>query len=197
MTFGQAAALYMQRVDVNVSLKSATKHYWNALLAALLRNWPGLGELEIRRITATACRDWATRQAKTASPSRFHNAVALLRHIINIAIESEAGEIVVNGDSEEGTKNGEIRRLPMIPQARERFAKMREARADEPSTAGVLVVRECQKSMERAASKIGMTRITHHDLRHFFANVSIESGGPFCQSSSHGLRCAAHSPPGC
>ena len=30
--------------------------------------------------------------------------------------------------------------------------------------------------MDSAAKKIGMTRITHHDLRHFFATVSIESG---------------------
>ena len=30
--------------------------------------------------------------------------------------------------------------------------------------------------MDRAAKKIKMARITHHDLRHFFATVSIESG---------------------
>jgi integrase len=37
-------------------------------------------------------------------------------------------------------------------------------------------VRECQKSMDRAAARVGMARITHHDLRHFFATVAIESG---------------------
>ena len=30
--------------------------------------------------------------------------------------------------------------------------------------------------MDRAADKIGLARITHHDMRHFFASVSIESG---------------------
>jgi integrase len=250
MTFGQAAALHMRRVDENVSLKRRTKLYWKVVLASLLKNWSGLEELEIRRISASACREWAARHAKTASASRFNNAVALLRHVIDIAVEdgivyanpaaaltrktvrpkqlelptraefssfvaemrkahsrdsqncadlvqglaftgcriAEAGqiewrdlnftggEIVVKGDPEEATKNGEIRRVPMIPQARELFGKMRQARADEPSTEKVFLVRECQKSINRAAEKIGMARITHHDLRHFFATVSIESG---------------------
>ena len=64
----------------------------------------------------------------------------------------------------------------MIPEARELFQKMRESRADEAPTDKVFLVRESQKSMDRAARKIGMARITHHDLRHFFATVSIESG---------------------
>jgi integrase len=64
----------------------------------------------------------------------------------------------------------------MIPQARELFAKMREARPDEPPTAKVFLVHESEKSMTRAAKKTGMARITHHDLRHFFATVCIESG---------------------
>ena len=35
---------------------------------------------------------------------------------------------------------------------------------------------ECQNSMTHAAAKIGMKRITHHDLRHLFATICIESG---------------------
>lgn len=88
----------------------------------------------------------------------------------------ETGEILVKGDPEEATKNGEIRRVPMIPQARELFEQMRHDRVNEPSSAKVFRVHECQHTMDRAAKKIGMARITHHDLRHFFATVSIESG---------------------
>ena len=91
-------------------------------------------------------------------------------------LDFEAGEIVVKGDPEDRTKNGEIRRVPMIPQARELFQKMRAGRAEEPLSAKVFLVHENQKSMDRAGKKIGMARITHHDLRHFFATVSIESG---------------------
>jgi integrase len=86
------------------------------------------------------------------------------------------GEIIVRGDAEEATKNGEIRRVPMIPQARELFQRIRKGRGAEASAKKVFLVNECQKAMDRAAKKIKMTRITHHDLRHFFATVSIESG---------------------
>lgn len=86
------------------------------------------------------------------------------------------GEVLVKGDPEEATKNGEIRRVPMIPGARALFERMISERPDDPKTAPLFRVRECQKSVDRAAKKIGMERITHHDLRHFFATVCIESG---------------------
>ena len=39
-----------------------------------------------------------------------------------------------------------------------------------------MLVRECQKAMDRAALKTDISRITHHDLRHLFATRCIESG---------------------
>jgi integrase len=250
ITFGQAATLHMQRLEERVTIKRRTRKYYRETLDAMLKSWPELSGTEIRRITPKACRDWASRYAKTASSNRYNNSLSLLRHIIDLAIENgviysnpaiglerktirgkklelptrkqfaefitemrrahsrdsqncadlvqglaftgcrigesgqiewrdldfEAGEIVVKGDPEEGTKNGEIRRVPMIPQARELFLRMRADRADEPVSAKVFLVHESQKSIDRAAEKIGMSRITHHDLRHFFATVSIESG---------------------
>ena len=85
-------------------------------------------------------------------------------------------EILVKGDPDEATKNGEIRRVPMIQQAKDLFQQMRLDRADESASAKIFRVHECQHSMDRAAEKVGMPRITHHDLRHFFATVCIESG---------------------
>jgi integrase len=250
MTFGQAAALHMERVNKSVGIKHRTRQYWKQTLDALLRSWPDLADTEVKRITATTCRDWAARYAKVASASRFNNTLAFIRHVIDIAIEkgvlyanpavgmdrkpvrpkqlelptrtqfaafvaemravhsrdsqncadfvqglaftgcriSEAaqiewrdvnfatGEILVKGDPEENTKNGEIRRVPMIPGARELFTRMRETRSDEPVSSKVFLVQHSEGSMTRAAKKIGMARITHHDLRHFFATISIESG---------------------
>ena len=37
-------------------------------------------------------------------------------------------------------------------------------------------ISECQKSIDAACVKIGIKRITHHDFRHLFATVCIESG---------------------
>jgi integrase len=53
---------------------------------------------------------------------------------------------------------------------------MRRERAGEPLDAKLFRVGECQKSLDRAAKKVGADRITHHDLRHFFATRCIESG---------------------
>lgn len=53
---------------------------------------------------------------------------------------------------------------------------MRADRADESGTASVLRVPEAQKAMDVAAKKVGIARITHHDLRHLFATVCIEAG---------------------
>src|SRR4029453_1424263 len=187
---------------------------------------------------------------KTASPTNYNNTVALLRHILNVAIEAgviystpaaalrraairgkeitlpsidkfnallaemrdghsrysphcadfaaglaftgcrkgeasqitwrdvdfEAGEIVVRGDSETATKNWTVRRVPLIPDARALFERMRNEREGEPLDAKVFRVNECQKALDRACKKVGTDRITHHDLRHLFATRCIESG---------------------
>ena len=91
-------------------------------------------------------------------------------------VDSQAGEIVVRGDADTGTKNWELRRVPLIPDARALFARMRSEREGEPLDAKVFGVRECQKALDRACIKVGAERITHHDLRHLFATRCIESG---------------------
>jgi integrase len=91
-------------------------------------------------------------------------------------VDFDAGEIVMRGDEKTGTKNWELRRVPLIPDARALFERMRSERSHEPLEAKVFNVGECQKSLERAAKKVGTDRITHHDLRHLFATRCIESG---------------------
>ena len=88
----------------------------------------------------------------------------------------DSGEVVVRGDPATGTKNWEVRRVPMIPEARELFQRMRASRPDEPATGKVFRVREAQKAIDAACRKLRLPRITHHDLRHLFATTCIESG---------------------
>jgi integrase len=88
----------------------------------------------------------------------------------------EKGEIIVRGDPETGTKNWSIRRVPMIPDMIEILKRLRNERPGELAGNPVMRVRECQKAMDRAAKVVGMERITHHDLRHLFATLCIESG---------------------
>ncbi len=250
MTFGQAAELYMRSREESVGPKKRTRTYWREVDVAVLKSWPGLADLELRRITSTACREWSNHYARIYSATRYNSALSHLRHVFELGIEngvlfaspaiglkrrpqkgkelelptrvqfaafiaemrngrsrdsrncadlaeglaftgcriSEArciawrdvdfttGEILVRGDPEEATKNGEMRRVPLIPSARQLFERMRQHRSGEAATESVFAVRECQNAMNRAAKKIGMSRITHHDLRHFFATVCIESG---------------------
>ena len=250
MTFGEAAAIHLQNLDDNPSLKPRTRHYWRQRLAAFLKSWPTLNDTEVRKITAADCKRWASIFSKAASSSNYNNTIAILRHILNVAIEAgviyvnpaaalkrarvrrkeialpsiekfdallkemraghsrdsnncgdfaaglaftgcrlgeageiqwrdidfERGELVVRGDAMTGTKNWELRRVPLIPDARALFQRMRIERADESLDAKVFLVRECQKSLNRACKKVGVDRITHHQLRHLFATRCIESG---------------------
>jgi integrase len=86
------------------------------------------------------------------------------------------GEIIVRGHPETGTKNSEIRRVPMIQDMRQLLEKMKSERPAESPDKPVMRVWECQKSIDRAVKVLGIKRITHHDLRHLFATRCIESG---------------------
>jgi integrase len=87
------------------------------------------------------------------------------------------GEIAVHGDPATGTKNWEIRRVPMIPDMRRLLERIRSGREEEEwMNTTVMGVRECQKALDSACKKLGVSRITHHDLRHLFATRCIESG---------------------
>jgi integrase len=250
MTFGEAANIHLRSLNDNLGIKPRTRHYWRQRLTALIKSWPRLNETEVRKITQADCKKWASVYGKKASSTNYNNTVALLRHVLNVAIEAgviyanpaaslkraalrakqialpstdkfnaliaemraghsrhsrncadfalglavtgmrkgeanalewrdvnfEAGEIVVRGDPETGTKNWELRRVPLIPDAHALFQRMRSERSDEPLDAKVFGVRESQKALDRACKKVGTDRITHHDLRHLFATRCIESG---------------------
>ena len=250
MTFGEAAAIHLQNLDDSLNIKQRTRDYWREVLAALLRSWPILNDTELRKITQTDCKKWATAYAKEASATRYNNTLSILRHVLNVAIDAgviysnpaatakrvkvrgkhiplpatdkfnalidemraghsrdsqncadlaeglaftgcrkseassiewrdldfDATELVVRGDATTGTKNWEVRRVPLIPDARALFRRMRSERSDESLDAKVFRVRECQKSLDRACKKVGADRLTHHDLRHLFATRCIESG---------------------
>jgi integrase len=250
MAFREAAEIHLRNLDEAVRIKPRTRHYWRQRFSALVKSWPELNQTEVRKITQADCRNWARTYGKTASPSNYNNTVALLRHILDGAIEEGviyanpatglkraairskevtlpssqqflqivdavehagawcsrdcadflrglaytgcrkgeaaqiawrdidfgSGEIVVRGDTETATKNWTVRRVPLIPEARELLERMRAERADESLDAKVFRVREAQKALDRACNRVGAERITHHALRHLFATRCIESG---------------------
>ena len=91
-------------------------------------------------------------------------------------IDFAKGTIRVSGDPVEGTKNREVRNVPIIEDMEVLLKRLRSEQAETSDSAMVMQVRECQRAMDRAAKAIGMPRITHHDLRHLFATRCIEAG---------------------
>ena len=87
------------------------------------------------------------------------------------------GEIAVLGDPATGTKNWEVRRVPMIPDMRRLLERLKQNRGErEFNSKPVMLVHECQGAIDTACEKLKISRITHHDLRHLFATRCIESG---------------------
>lgn len=86
------------------------------------------------------------------------------------------GQIFVAGTEEHGTKNNETRWVQMNAEMVSLLQRIRSQRSNEPTSAAVMKVTECQKAIDRACKLLEINRFTHHDLRHFFATRCIESG---------------------
>jgi integrase len=84
-------------------------------------------------------------------------------------------EIIVRGDPVTATKNSETRRVPILPDMENLLARMRE-RLGSFDKGPVLKVGRCNEALARACQEIGISKLTHHDLRHLFATRCIESG---------------------
>jgi integrase len=252
MTIGEAKTIRLKEIQNDVSLKTGTRHYWNQVATSLSRSWPGIDDLEARKITPAMCQDWAGKFAKSTSATRYNNAVSLLRQFFEVSMKhgarvtnpaqqvkrlrpkskdlasklptkeifakwigsirgaggrfsQDAGdfveglaytgvrkgeaacitladidevreEIIVRGDPDEGTKNSQVRRVPINAAMKDLIVRIKARRGGEAPDAPLFRVNEAQKSMDNAARKVGMERITHHDLRHYFATICIESG---------------------
>ncbi len=250
LTLAEAAAIHLERLDSQPDIKPRTKAYYREVLKRLVKDWPGWDSGDCAKVTKADCFAWAGRMSKDSAASVFNHGLSLLRHILDIAVETGArydnpaklvrrarvtqkqltlpeakqfGEFVkaiesggsgwskpcadlvrffafggfrkseaanvtwadvdfdqrrirVAGDPETGTKNGEVRHVPMIPEMEAMLRRLNGERNDFSPDSRVMQVQECQKAMDRAAMLVGMARITHHDLRHLFATRCIESG---------------------
>jgi integrase len=88
----------------------------------------------------------------------------------------EKNKIRIAGDSVTGTKNWLVRHVPMIDEMKSLLKRLRTQRQEAKSSDSVMLISECQGALTRACKNIGIKRITHHELRHLFATLCIESG---------------------
>jgi integrase len=92
-------------------------------------------------------------------------------------IDWNRNELVIHSAKQRRSDDRQsVRRVPIIPPMKLLLESLKSDRKDESASAKVCRVRECQRSLNSACSKLKIARITHHDLRHLFATRCIESG---------------------
>lgn len=101
-------------------------------------------------------------------------------------IDYNRKRILIKGDPQTGTKNdrgkqtdrhtGLGRYIPLFPQLEKLLKEMRVGREHETGKDKVLKINSPKKAMMAAADKLGIKRLTRHDLRHWFTTKCIESG---------------------
>ena len=118
---------WRERFETDLSLAPASKLRREIALKALLKTWPPLPSLDVRRISESDCRKWAMKafregtgfiapgaktKRKGMSPSAFNKCVDTLRGIFAIAVK----EGVINDNpGSEVAKVSDRRRLLELP----------------------------------------------------------------------------------
>lgn len=253
MLFSDALALFKERQRLATDIKQSTKDYNERAAVDLLKTWPGLELMDVKRITRFECLEWRAKFGKMYSSTVTNGTLSILRRVLDIAVDSGArydnparhkdvkrarvrrkdlklpepdqfialvahvrgngsgrgghsadaieffsyagprlseaarvfgrdcnftkNEIVIRGDPITGTKNWDIRRVPMIPEMKKLLERLKADRGEQDFLNNpVLIVRKFNRSLSNACVKLGLHHLTHHDLRHLFATRCIESG---------------------
>jgi len=90
-------------------------------------------------------------------------------------VDWERKEIIVRGHEETGTKNGEIRRVPMLPDMENLLHRLKE-NLGAVGADRIVQMCSCNEALAKGCNAVGISKITHHDLRHLFATRCIEAG---------------------
>jgi integrase len=76
-----------------------------------------------------------------------------------------------------GTKTESSHRvIPIFPALGALLNEIHVRRGDEPPGAPIALIGSCRGALESACRDLGVAKMNHHDLRHFFATRCIESG---------------------
>lgn len=87
MLFGEALTEHLKSRKCDATLKPGTKAYDDQRTKALFKSWPGLGNLDIRRISREDCQRWAGEFAKEYSPTTYNHTISLVKLAFETAVE--------------------------------------------------------------------------------------------------------------
>jgi len=85
-TMAELSAIYLRGVDLDTSLKPATKEYRHKTVKYLFRSWADLENRIPAKVNEGECKDWAHKYHAQFSETLFNNTVDSLRHIFELAI---------------------------------------------------------------------------------------------------------------
>ncbi len=89
MTFGDCLAIFKTQTESTHLLKPAGKRYHAEVINSILKSWPDLAALDVRRISANDCNTWAAKFSSQYSGSRFNGTIGVLRAIFNVALAND------------------------------------------------------------------------------------------------------------
>jgi integrase len=85
-------------------------------------------------------------------------------------------QIFIKGDPVTGTKNWESRYIPILPNCEDLLRRLEKKRPHRVPADPIIQLGDIRESMAKASTAVGIEKLTHHDLRHLFATICIESG---------------------
>jgi integrase len=85
-TIGELSAIYLQAVELNVSIKASTKEYRGKTVKYLFKSWHGLAAKTPAQVTEKDCLHWSVEYRAKFSETLYNNTLDTLRHIFDLAI---------------------------------------------------------------------------------------------------------------
>lgn len=137
LTFADAVELYRKNFERNEEISSGTKTFIEAGIQRLLKTWPDLGEINVRKFNVPMIREWAlkarseslpyvpngakspSRNSTGMSASAFNSALDALRHTLDIAVE--AGHLFANPARDKSIKRATQKPKRLVLPNREQF----------------------------------------------------------------------------
>lgn len=94
-------------------------------------------------------------------------------------VDFPARQFTVTG-GEQGTKNHEVRTVPLFPALEKFLVSLRDSLPHPPAGAErIITIQSAKKAIESGCKNAKLPHFTHHHLRHFFCSNAIEAGVDF------------------